>query len=171
MTTLDDATVLGLAVQGFLARPPLDPLLDPVPPNEILRQRIEMSLYYLKSAGVLSEDEFTAVIQYVRDGKLPEPPTGPELLTTGIVLTSVVLYLHDVGPGSLFGGMLPALHHVVEAAVDGALHGGPTAALVCATIGAMHVLRGIKSVRADVSDIAVTGIKSGIKSSIHGIKA
>jgi hypothetical protein len=171
MACLDDATRLGLAVQAFLAHPPIDPLLDPPIPEEIIRQRLQLSVEFLQTIGVLSETENTAIQKYLAHDTLPEPPSGPDLLTTGIVLTSIVLYLHDVSAGSLFGGPLPALHHVVEAATGGALHGGPQAAQACAAIAAMHVLRGVKSSHPEFSAFTVTGVKSAIRNSIGGVKS
>jgi|1186.fasta_scaffold184154_2 hypothetical protein len=170
MTTLEDATKLGLAVQGFLARPPIDPLLDPSAPTEVMRQRLELRLYQLEKLGAISSEEGTALRDYVRHGELPAPPSGPALLTVGSTLITVVLFLYAVGPGSLFGGMLPGLDHVVDATLDGKLHGGDEAALTCAAIAATQVLQGLKSVAAEVSEVAVLGLKDGLKSA-YGLKS
>lgn len=172
MTSIEDATRLGLAVQAVLARPPIDPLLDPQIPTEVVRQRLQLSLEFLHTLGVLAETDNAAIQKYLSHDTPPEPPAGPDLLTVGIVLICVVLYLHDAGHESLFGGPLPALHHVVEAATVGALHGGLDAARACAAVAAMQVLpAGVKSSGLEISAFAVAGVKSGIKSSIHGVKS
>jgi hypothetical protein len=170
MTTLENATRLGLAVQGFLARPPMDPLLDPALPTAVTKQRLELSLYQLERLGALTSDEGTTLRDYVEHGRLPAPPSGPALLTVGSTLTTVVLFLHAIGPGSLFGGMLPGLDHVVDATLDGQLHGGDEAALACAAIATTQVLQGLKSVQAEISVFAVQGLKDGLKSA-WGLKS
>jgi hypothetical protein len=170
MATLEDATKLGLAVQASLARPPLDPLLDPGTPAAVLRQRLTAQLHYLQTLHVLSADGLKPLLAYVEDGTLPESPAGPALLNTEVLLTTVVLFLHDVGPGSLFGDMPLALAYVVDAAVDGALHAGPDGAVTCAAIATTQVLQGLKSVSADISEAAVNGLKSAF-SAAHGLGA
>jgi hypothetical protein len=162
MATLEDATKLGLAVQAFLARPPLDPLLDPGIPATVLRQRLTAQLHYLETLHVLSPHGLKPLMTYVENGTLPEPPAGPALLNTEVLLTSVVLFLHDIGPGSLFGDMPLALSYVVDAAVDGALHAGPDGSVTCAAIATSQVLLGLKSVSAEVSETAVKGLKSAL---------
>jgi hypothetical protein len=169
MATLEDATKLGLAVQAFLARPPLEPLLDPGVPVPVLRQQLTARLHYLHTLDVLSADGLKPLLAYVEDGTLPEAPAGPARLNTEVLLISVVLFLHDVGPGSLFGDMPLALSHVVDAAVDGALYAGADGAVTCAAIATAQVLQGLKSVRAEVSEAAVDGLKSAL-STAHGLK-
>jgi hypothetical protein len=169
MTTFEDATELGFAVKGFLARPPIDALLDPALPTEVVKQRLEMSLFHLEKLDALTSYEATALRDYVRHGKLPPPPSGPALLTVGSTLITVALFLYAVGPGSLFGGMLQGLDHVVDAALDGKLHGGDDAAVTCAAIATTQVLQGLKSIAVEVDAFAVTGLKSGLKSAL-GIK-
>jgi hypothetical protein len=170
MTTFEDATELGFAVRGFLARPPIDALLDPSLPDEVLKQRLDMSLHHLEKLDALTEYEATALRDYVTHGELPASPSGPALLTVGSTLITVVLFLHAVGPGSLFGGMLQGLDHVVDATLDGKLHGGDDAAVTCAAIATTQVLQGLKSVVAEVDPFAVTGLKSGLKSAL-GLKS
>ncbi|GAB2801581.1 hypothetical protein GCM10027176_02200 [Actinoallomurus bryophytorum] len=170
MTTFEDATELGFAVKGFLARPPIDALLDPSLPEDVLKQRLEMSLHHLEKLDAVTEPEATAIRDYIRHGKLPAPPSGPALLTVGSTLITVVLFLHAVGPGSLFGGMLQGLDHVVDATLDGRLHGGNDAAVTCAAIATTQVLQGLKSVVVEVDTFAVTGLKSGLKSAL-GLKS
>jgi hypothetical protein len=170
MTTFEDATELGFAVKGFLARPPIDALLDPPVPPEVLKQRLDLSLHHLEKLGAITGDEGETLRDYVSHGKLPAAPSGPSLLTVGSTLITVVLFLHAVGPGSLFGGMLQGLDHVVDATLDGQLHGGSDAAVTCASIATTQVLRGLKSVTVEVDVFAVTGLKSGLKSAL-GIKS
>jgi hypothetical protein len=170
MTTFEHATRLGFAVQGFLARPPIDALLDPSPPLEVTRQKLEMSLRQLEKLGSLTADEEEALRDYVRHGKLPAPPSGPALLTVGSTLITVALFLYAVGPGSLFEGLLPGLDHVVQATLDGKLYGGDDAALACAAIATTQVLQGLWSVPAEVGEVPVAGLRDGLKSAL-GLKS
>jgi hypothetical protein len=169
MATIEDATKLGLAVQAFLARPPLDPLLDAHIPTDLLRHKLTAQLWFLETRDVLTAPEGTTLRDYVQDGTLPEPPSGPVLLTPGVLLTSVVLFLHAVGPGSLFGDMPLALSHVVDATVDGALHAGQDGALTCASIATTQVVQGLETVEAQVSDNAVKVLRDALYAA-HGMK-
>jgi hypothetical protein len=175
MATFEDATKLGLAVQAFLARPPLDPLLNTHIPADLLRHKLTAQLWFLETRDVLTAAEGNALRDYVQDGTLPEPPSGPVLLTPGALLTSVVLFLHAVGPGSLFGDMPLALSHVVDATVDGELHAGHEGALTCAAIATTQVVQGLETVEAEVSEGAVEGLRNALYTAygmkpFHGVK-
>jgi hypothetical protein len=169
MATFEDATKLGLAVQAFLARPPLDPLLDAHTPTDLLRYKITAQLWFLETRSVLTAAEGITLRDYVQNGTLPEPPSGPALLTPGVLLTSVVLFLRATGPGGLFGDMPLALSHVVDATVDGALHAGQDGALTCAALATTQVLQGLESVEAKVSDVAVQELREALYTA-HGMK-
>jgi hypothetical protein len=144
MATIEDATKLGLAVEAFLARPPLDPTLNPGIPLDVLRQRMTAQLHHLESLQVLTAEGVKPLLAYVEHGtSLPESPSGPVVLTTESVLTTVVLFLHAVGPGSAFGDMPLALSYVIDAAVDGAAHAGPEGAVTYAAIATTQVLQAL----------------------------
>jgi hypothetical protein len=57
MTTIDDATLLGLAVRTCHERPVLEPLLDPPPSERGARQRLKLLLPYLVGEGALTSGE------------------------------------------------------------------------------------------------------------------
>ena len=160
ITTVDDATRLGLAVLGFLGTPPVDPLVSSTD-TAARRERIGLSLQYLEAVDLLTPAQGSALRDFVSTGTTPPAPDGPPLLTVGGVLVSTVLHLPD-GEG-LFGDAIAALGHVVDASIGGYAHGGAWAALCCSCIAAMHVMQGIKDAHPTTSLEAIAGIKDGLR--------
>jgi len=163
MTTFEDATLLGLAVQARLKRPaPITP-----PDSHLLsdsqREEVAAALRYLEASGVLTESESASFQEYVSNGKLPESDSAPSPFTVGSVLAVLVQH----------GAQGAAVGHVIDAAVDGFVHGGPHAAVGCASIAAIESLQATKS--AVPGSVFVPGATKsstgGIKSGTGGIKS
>ncbi|GII85084.1 hypothetical protein Ssi03_30740 [Sphaerisporangium siamense] len=139
MAAIEDATLLGLAVRGFLAHPPLDLMAREPLPASALKERIEDSLAYLEASGILSVNDHNSLLNFVTKDVVPGERPAEHPPAVGAVLATVARRLHG-DPGAA-----AALAHVADAAVSGAAHGGPHGALACASIAGVRVLSGTKS--------------------------
>ncbi|WP_369244778.1 hypothetical protein [Streptomyces sp. R41] len=163
MTTFEDATLLGLAVQARLKRPAPTAPMDSHQLSDVQREEVAAALRYLEASGVLTGSESTSFQEYVSNGKLPEADSAPSPFTVGSVLAILVQH----------GAQAGALGHVVDAAVDGFVHAGPHAAVGCASIAAMESLRATKSAVPGAVFVpgATKSSTGGIKSGTGGIKS
>ncbi|QFZ21041.1 hypothetical protein [Saccharothrix syringae] len=135
----ENATTLGLAVQGYLTRPLLtsDPAV--AMPLETRLGALRAEVEHLRGKGLVSDDQHRALLAAVPVGAVPEAvgdprgahPVGTVLITTARRYQPHVSAAHDV---------VAALGAVTSAAIAGFAHSGPLAALACASVASVRAI-------------------------------